>query len=134
MVVKLLSLDHVILKKRNSWSTKAICDHSHKKQKDSLETQAACSWNLILTWNFGGGQGDSASAFFKIASASWLWCSENYNWLFICQITIILEAQVFQRQLRRSLKMKKIIANAPLCVLLCTASYSIQRADKHIAS
>ena len=31
-------------------------------------------------------------------------------------------SKVFQRQLRRSLRMKKIIANAPLCVLLCTAT------------
>ena len=48
--------------------------HSHKKRKDSLETRAVFSWTLILTWNFGGGRGDSASTFFKIASASWFWC------------------------------------------------------------
>ena len=48
--------------------------HSHKKQKDSLETWAVFSWILLLTWNFGGGRSDSASIFFKIASASWLWC------------------------------------------------------------
>ena len=40
-------------------------NHSHKKRKDSLETWAACSWILILTWNFGGGRGDSASTFSK---------------------------------------------------------------------
>ena len=56
--------------------------HSHKKRKDSLQTRAACSWIFILTWNFRGGWGDSASTFFKIASASWFWCSQNYNWLF----------------------------------------------------
>ena len=49
--------------------------HGHKKRKDSLETWAAFSWILILTWSFGGGLSNSASTFFKIASASWFWCS-----------------------------------------------------------
>ena len=44
--------------------------HSLMKPKDSLETRAACSWILILTWNFGGSRSDSTSTFFKIASAS----------------------------------------------------------------
>ena len=57
-------------------------EHSHKKRKDSLETRAIFSWILILTWNFGGGRSGSASTFFKIASASWLWCYLYYNWLF----------------------------------------------------
>ena len=46
--------------------------------------------------------------------------------------------QVFQRQLRRSLQMKMIIANAPLCVLLCIATtYKEQlctATDQHIAN
>ena len=49
--------------------------HSHTKRKDSLETRAAFSWILILTWNFGGGPSDSASTFFKRASASYFWFS-----------------------------------------------------------
>ena len=43
--------------------------HSHKKRKDSLETRAVFSWISMLTWNFGGGPSDSASTFFKMASA-----------------------------------------------------------------
>ena len=35
--------------------------HSHKKPKDSLETRAEFSSNLILTWNFRGGPSHSAS-------------------------------------------------------------------------
>ena len=45
-------------------------NYSHQKRKDSLETRAVCSWILILTWNFGGERSDSASTFFKVASAS----------------------------------------------------------------
>ena len=54
--------------------TTTLLKHIHKKRKDSLETRGAFSWILILTWNFGGGRSDSASTFFKIASASWFWC------------------------------------------------------------
>ena len=54
-------------------------NHSHKKGKDSLETRAVFSWILILTWNFGGGRSASAST---LASTSWFWCYQNYNWLF----------------------------------------------------
>ena len=46
-------------------SSSFCSNHSHEKWKDSLETRAACSWILILTWNFGGGLGDSASTFSK---------------------------------------------------------------------
>ena len=49
--------------------------HSHKKQKDSLETRAAFSWLLILTWNVGGGPSDSAPNLLKTASAGCFWCS-----------------------------------------------------------
>ena len=59
-----------------------LYDHSHKKRKDSQKTRTAFRWILILTWNFGGGRSDSASAFFKIASASWFWYHKNYNRLF----------------------------------------------------
>ena len=41
--------------------------------------------------------------------------------------------QVFQRQLRRSLHMKKIITYAPLCVLLRTVT-AVTKADKHIVN
>ena len=57
----------------------AYLQHSHKKRKDSLETRAVFSWILILTWNFGGGRSASAST---LASTSWFWCYQNYNWLF----------------------------------------------------
>ena len=40
---------------------------------------------------------------------------------------------MFQRPLRRSLQMKKIIANASLRVLLCTAT-AYKEADQHIAN
>ena len=56
--------------------------HSHKKQKDSVERRAAFNCILILTWNFGHGQSNSASTVFKTASASWFWCYQNYNWQF----------------------------------------------------
>ena len=59
-----------------------LTKHIHKKRKDSLETRAVFSWILILTWNFGGGQNNSASTFFKTASASWFLCYWNYNLLF----------------------------------------------------
>ena len=39
--------------------------------------------------------------------------------------------QVFQRQLKRSLQIKKIIVNAPLC-WFALHSQSIQTADQHI--
>ena len=39
---------------------------------------------------------------------------------------------LFQRQLRRSLQMKKIIANAPLCFLVCKATESKQHANSNI--
>ena len=56
--------------------------HSHNKWKDSLKTRAAFSWISILTWIFGGSRSDSASTFFKIASASCFWRYLSYNWLF----------------------------------------------------
>ena len=84
--------------------------HSHRKRKDSLETLAAFSWILILTSNFRGGPSDSGWIFFKIASASWLWCSWNYNWLFYMLDNDNIINKLFQRQLRRSLQLKKIIA------------------------
>ena len=80
-----------------------VC-HSHKKRKDSLETRAAFSWILILTWNFGGGPSDSASTFFKSVSAICFWCSYNCNWV----LDMLGNYNV-------------ISANAPLCVLVCLA-------------
>ena len=51
---------------------------------------------------------------------------------------MLVKHNVFQRQLRRSLQMKKIMANAPLYVLLCTATaYKEQlcpATDQHIAN
>ena len=45
---------------------------------------------------------------------------------------------VLQRQLTRSLQMKKIIANAPLCVLLCSATAYKDKlctaTDQHMAN
>ena len=49
--------------------SKSECNHSHKKRKDSLETRAVFSCISVLTWNFVGGPSDSASTFFKMASA-----------------------------------------------------------------
>ena len=46
-------------------------NQSHKKRKDSPEARTIFSLTLILTWTFEGDQSDSASTFFKIASASW---------------------------------------------------------------
>ena len=60
--------------KRYSFIFIVISNDSHKKWKDSLETQAVFSWILILTGNFGGGWRDSASTFFETASAGWFWC------------------------------------------------------------
>ena len=58
-------------------------NHSHKKRKDSLETRVVFSAILILTWNFGGGWGGSAST---LASKSWFWCSRTIIDCFICYI------------------------------------------------
>ena len=51
---------------------------------------------------------------------------------FICYIRVKLFAQVFQRHLRRSLYVKKMIAYAVTCFTL--HSHNIQRADLHIAN
>ena len=56
-------------------STVSLKNHRHKKRRDSLEAWVACSWILILTWNFVGDRDDSTSVFFKLASISWFWCS-----------------------------------------------------------
>ena len=49
---------------------------------------------------------------------------------------MLVKHNVFQRQLRRSLQMKKIMANAPLYVLLCTATAYKEKlcpaTDQHI--
>ena len=66
----------------NSSNLRCNYNHRHKTRKESLEPWAVFSWILIWTWNFGGDWSDSASTFFKIASASWFWCYSNYNWLF----------------------------------------------------
>ena len=55
----------------------------HKKRKDSMETRTAFSWILKLTSTFGGSPSDSASSFFKIASAS---CFEAVRTLIDCYI------------------------------------------------
>ena len=64
--------------RRSAWEEYASF-HSHKKRKDSLETRAVFSWILILAWSFRGSQSGSVST---LASASWFWCYQNYNWLF----------------------------------------------------
>ena len=48
-----------------------LYNQSHKKRKDSPKVRTIFSSTLILTWTFEGDQSDSASTFFKIASASW---------------------------------------------------------------
>ena len=68
--------EHIISLSRNKLfqqmesCTNLDLNHSHKKGKDSLETQAIFSWILILTWNFVGGRSGSAST---LESANWFW-------------------------------------------------------------
>ena len=54
-----------------------LCNHSHKKRKDSLETRGVFSWTSMLTWNFGGGPSDSTSTFFKMKSAYGIFPYDN---------------------------------------------------------
>ena len=108
-------------------------NHSHKKRKDSLEARAAYSWILKLTWNFGGGRGNSASTFFKTARSSWFWCSHSCNWLFyMLDKDNIISTGVSEA-------VEKIPTDEKDCrkcsfIFFTLHSYSIQRTDQHISS
>ena len=96
-------------------------NHSHK------ETER-CSLILILTWNFGGGRCNSASTYFKIASASWFWCSYDYNWLFyMLDNDNIISASVWEAVEKIPTDEKDYCK----CFFMCfnLHSYSMQRAD-----
>ena len=101
--------------------------------KKCREARAAYSWILKLTWNFGGGRGNSASTFFKIARSSWFWCSHSCNWLFyMLDKDNIISTSVSEA-------VEKIPTDEKDCrkcsfIFFTLHSYSIQRTDQHISS